>query len=210
MRLDKYLAHAGLGTRKEVKLAIRKGRVSVNGEVCRKDDRKIQEGVDVVCLDKEEIYYEAVVYIMLNKPQDVVSATSDPTYETVLDCIDAFLPKDCFPVGRLDMDTEGLLLITNDGKLAHRLLSPKHHVEKTYLVDLAQPLQEGDQKKLENGSIVLDEEPVLPGSCGNSGGHANPSAYSGGKISSGEAYVCGCWLQGCLSETHSHGKSHLD
>ena len=151
MRLDKYLAHAGLGTRKEVKLAIRKGRVSVNGEVCRKDDRKIQEGVDVVCLDKEEIYYEAVVYIMLNKPQDVVSATSDPTYETVLDCIDAFLPKDCFPVGRLDMDTEGLLLITNDGKLAHRLLSPKHHVEKTYLVDLAQPLQEGDQKKLENG-----------------------------------------------------------
>ena len=106
MRLDKYLAHAGLGTRKEVKLAIRKGRVSVNGEVCRKDDRKIQEGVDVVCLDKEEIYYEAVVYIMLNKPQDVVSATSDPTYETVLDCIDAFLPKDCFPVGRLDMDTE--------------------------------------------------------------------------------------------------------
>ena len=131
MRLDKYLAHAGLGTRKEVKLAIRKGRVSVNGEVCRKDDRKIQEGADVVCLDKEEIYYEAVVYIMLNKPQDVVSATSDPTYETVLDCIDAFLPKDCFPVGRLDMDTEGLL-------------------------------QEGDQKKLENGSIVLDEEPVLP------------------------------------------------
>ena len=115
MRLDKYLAHAGLGTRKEVKLAIRKGRVSVNGEVCRKDDRKIQEGADVVCLDKEEIYYEAVVYIMLNKPQDVVSATSDPTYETVLDCIDAFLPKDCFPVGRLDMDTEGLLLITNDG-----------------------------------------------------------------------------------------------
>ena len=112
MRLDKYLAHAGLGTRKEVKLAIRKGRVSVNGEVCRKDDRKIQEGADVVCLDKEEIYYEAVVYIMLNKPQDVVSATSDPTYETVLDCIDAFLPKDCFPVGRLDMDTEGLLLIT--------------------------------------------------------------------------------------------------
>ena len=75
MRLDKYLAHAGLGTRKEVKLAIRKGRVSVNGEVCRKDDRKIQEGVDVVCLDKEEIYYEAVVYIMLNKPQAVGSAT---------------------------------------------------------------------------------------------------------------------------------------
>ena len=162
MRLDKYLAHAGLGTRKEVKLAIRKGRVCINGELCQKDDRKIQEGVDVVCVDGEEIYYEAVVYIMLNKPQDVVSATSDPIYETVLDCIDAFLPKDCFPVGRLDVDTEGLLLITNDGKLAHRLLSPKHHVEKTYLVELAQSLQEGDQKRLENGSIILDEEPVLP------------------------------------------------
>lgn len=162
MRLDKYLAHAGLGTRKEVKLAIRKGRVCVNDEQCRKDDTKIQEGIDIVRVDGEEIIYEAVVYIMLNKPQDVVSATSDATHETVLDCIDAPLPRECFPVGRLDIDTEGLLLLTNDGKLAHRLLSPKHHVEKTYFVQLALPLQNGDQKKLENGSIVLDEEPVLP------------------------------------------------
>lgn len=160
MRLDKYLAHAGYGSRKEVKQAIRKGLVRINDVECRKDDTRIQEGIDVVSVNGEEVVYEAVVYIMLNKPQDVVSATSDPTHETVLDCIDAILPRDCFPVGRLDIDTEGLLLITNDGKLAHRLLSPKNHVVKTYFVQLAKPLQEADKKRLEDGSIVLDEEPV--------------------------------------------------
>ena len=147
MRLDKYLAHAGYGSRKEVKQAIRKGLVRINEVECRKDDTRIQEGIDVVCVNGEEVVYEAVVYIMLNKPQDVVSATSDPTHETVLDCIDAILPRDCFPVGRLDIDTEGLLLITNDGKLAHRLLSPKNHVVKTYFVQLAKPLQEADKKR---------------------------------------------------------------
>ena len=94
MRLDKYLAHAGYGSRKEVKQAIRKGLVRINDVECRKDDTRIQEGIDVVCVNGEEVVYEAVVYIMLNKPQDVVSATSDPTHETVLDCIDAILPRD--------------------------------------------------------------------------------------------------------------------
>ena len=162
MRLDKYLAHANIGTRKEVKQLIRKGHISVNGEVCRKDDIKINEKEDVVTIDGEEIYYESVVYIMLNKPQIVVSATTDPVHETVMDCIDVTIPKDCFPVGRLDIDTEGLLLITNDGKLAHQLLSPKHHVTKTYLAEIAHSLSEEDIKRLENGTIELDGECILP------------------------------------------------
>ncbi len=162
MRLDKYLAHADVGTRKEVKQLIRKGHVCVNGEVCCKDDTKINEMEDIITVDGDEIYYESIVYIMLNKPQNVVSATSDSIHETVMDCIDVTIPKDCFPVGRLDIDTEGLLLITNDGKLAHRLLSPKHHVTKTYLVEIAHSLSDEDILRLENGSIELDGECILP------------------------------------------------
>lgn len=160
MRLDKYLAHAGVGTRKEVKQLIRKKHVRVNGELITKDDAHVDEDA-VVYVDDECIYYEQFVYLMLNKPQGVISATEDDQYETVLDCFDVTLPKGCFPVGRLDIDTEGLLLITNDGKLAHRLLSPKHHVKKTYYVEHASSLSEEDQKTLCNGSIVLDDKQVL-------------------------------------------------
>lgn len=162
MRLDKYLAHAGIGSRKQVKQWIRKQHVTVNGEICKKDDTHINEYEDVVCVDGEELYYEPLVYIMLYKPQGVISATQDEEHETVLDGIDVVLPKGCFPVGRLDMDTEGLLLITNDGKLSHRLLSPKHHVAKTYVADIAHPLSEADIALLEGGTIVLDDKPLLP------------------------------------------------
>ncbi|MFQ8582247.1 MAG: pseudouridine synthase [Holdemania massiliensis] len=135
MRLDKFLAHAGLGTRKEVKELVRKGRVEINGQRVKKDDLKIDEQTDQVCVDGEIIAYESAVYIMLNKPQGVVSATEDSRYSTVLDCLESSR-NDLFPVGRLDIDTEGLLLITNDGALAHDLLSPKKHVDKTYEVHL--------------------------------------------------------------------------
>ena len=116
----------------------------------------------MVCIDGEELYYESLVYLMLYKPQGVISATQDEEHETVLDGIDVLLPKGCFPVGRLDIDTEGLLLITNDGQLSHRLLSPKHHVAKTYLAKIAQPLSEADIALLEGGTIVLDDKPLLP------------------------------------------------
>lgn len=162
MRLDKYLAHAQVGTRKEVKLLIRKKHVTVNGEIVIKDDVHIDEVHDVVCVDGEEIYYETMVYLMLNKPSGVISATVDEVHETVLDCIGASLPKDCFPVGRLDIDTEGLLLITNDGKLSHFLLSPKHHVKKTYYVEMKNILSKEDIEILENGSIVLYEKVIKP------------------------------------------------
>lgn len=134
MRLDKYLAHAGFGTRKEVKQMIRHQRVTVNDCLVRKDDLKIDECQDKVCVDGEPVVYQEFVYYMLNKPQGVVSATMDQKEKTVLECFDILLPEDVFPVGRLDKDTEGLLLITNDGALAHRMLSLKHHVDKKYYV----------------------------------------------------------------------------
>lgn len=162
MRLDKYLAHAGIGTRKQVKLLIRKKHICVNGSICNKDDTKIREYEDRITLDGEDITYEPKVYIMLNKPQGVVCATVDELHATVFDCIDALLPKDCFSVGRLDIDTEGLLLICNDGKLAHALLSPKKHVDKTYDVTMAHALSPQDIHKLESGTIRLDEVYIQP------------------------------------------------
>lgn len=162
MRLDKYLAHAGVGTRKEVKQLIRKKHVRVNDTIVCKDDMHIND-TDAVFVDDEEVYYEQFVYLMLNKPEGVISATEDDEYETVLDCFqNVTLPKGCFPVGRLDIDTEGLVLITNDGKLAHKLLSPKHHVEKTYYVEHKKVLTDENIEMLCNGSVVLDDKIVLP------------------------------------------------
>ena len=132
LRLDKFLADMGKGTRSALKEAVRKGRVRVNGEVIKKADIKVRIPGDTVTLDGEEVAYAVMEYYMLNKPQGVVSATEDKKYPTVLDLIADKKRKDLFPVGRLDLDTEGLLLITNDGDLAHRLLSPKKHVDKVY------------------------------------------------------------------------------
>ena len=134
MRLDKFLAHAGLGTRKEVKQLIRSKRIKVNGQLVRNDDLKIDETNDIVLLDDEAVSYEKYIYMMLNKPAGVISATFDEKQATVMDCFDQYIPMDAFPVGRLDIDTEGLLLITNDGALAHDLLAPKKHVDKIYYV----------------------------------------------------------------------------
>lgn len=132
IRLDKYLADMGAGTRQEVKRMIRKGLVWVNHEPVRSPELKIREGEDVVSLEGKDIGYAAYEYYMLNKPAGVISAASDLKEPTVIDLLCDKRRKDLFPVGRLDRDTEGLLLITNDGALAHRLLSPRRHVDKTY------------------------------------------------------------------------------
>lgn len=162
MRLDKYLTHAGIGSRKEVKQYIRKGRVCVNGKLCKKDDTHIDETMDTIIFDGQMVEYQSTVYIMMNKPKGVVSATEDAYYETVMDLIDAPIPKDCFPVGRLDIDTEGLLLICNNGKLAHELLSPKKHVDKKYYTEIDAPLTEEDIHILTTGQIVLDDRKLQP------------------------------------------------
>lgn len=162
MRLDKYLAYAGFGTRKEVKKMIRGKRVEVNGKICIKDDMHIDEQNDQVRVDDMDVTYTSQVYIMLNKPQGVISATQDAMHETVLDCIEDILPKDVFPVGRLDIDTEGLLLICNDGKLAHSLLAPKKHVSKRYYIELDHSISDEDINELKEG-ITIDEDLCVPG-----------------------------------------------
>ena len=142
IRLDKYLADMGCGTRQEVKKLIRSGQVSVNGAVVKKPETKVEQTVQEVCLNGEKVGYESFEYYMLNKPAGVISATEDRSCQTVVDLIQEKKRKDLFPVGRLDKDTEGLLLITNDGELAHRLLSPKKHVDKCYFAPVSALLGE--------------------------------------------------------------------
>lgn len=162
IRLDKYLADMGLGTRTEVKKDIKKGRISVNGEIIKSPEYKIDSQTDAVLADGKEIAYEELIYYMLNKPQGVVSATEDRRDKTVLDLISEKKRKDLFPVGRLDKDTEGLLLITNDGELAHNLLAPKKHVDKKYFVRLKAPLSEENRKRLEEGVDIGEDKLTLP------------------------------------------------
>ena len=131
IRLDKMLAHMGYGSRKEVKELIRKGYVSVDGEIIYSDDFKVSEDSEVIIFD-EVVKYDEFVYLMLNKPDGYISATFDNNLPTVLDLISGYESRNLFPVGRLDIDTYGLLILTNDGQLAHKLLSPKNHVDKKY------------------------------------------------------------------------------
>ena len=162
IRLDKYLADMGLGTRTEVKRDIKKGRISVNEEIVKSPEYKIDTQTDIVLADGKEIAYEELVYYMLNKPQGVISATEDRREKTVLDLISDKKRKDLFPVGRLDKDTEGLLLITNDGELAHNLLAPKKHVDKKYFVRLKTALSEDNRKQLEEGVDIGEDKLTMP------------------------------------------------
>ena len=154
LRLDKYLADMGLGTRTEVKQFIKKGQVLVNDEVVKKPETKVSTTDDDIVCCGEKVGYTEYEYIMLNKPQAVVSATENRHDKTVLDLITDSGRKDLFPVGRLDKDTEGLLLLTNDGKLAHELLAPKKHVPKTYFVIVDGVVNEDDVKLFAQGFQV--------------------------------------------------------
>ncbi|TDM07724.1 rRNA pseudouridine synthase [Macrococcus lamae] len=137
MRLDKFLADTGNGTRSEVKHLIRKGRVTVNNETVRKSDIKISPDDDLIAIDGEIVHYEPLVYLMMNKPAGVISATEDKIHKTVIDLIPDYQHYALHPVGRLDKDTEGLLILTNDGQFSHDVLSPKKHVDKTYFARIA-------------------------------------------------------------------------
>ncbi|UTG99466.1 pseudouridine synthase [Macrococcoides canis] len=132
MRLDKFLGNHGFGTRKEVKLLVKRGAVKVNDVLVKKADIKLVPDKDTVTVYDEAVTYEPFVYIMLNKPAGYISSTKDYKDETVLELIDGFDHYDLHPVGRLDKDTEGLLILTNDGQFSHDVLSPKKHVDKTY------------------------------------------------------------------------------
>lgn len=158
MRLDKYLAEMGVGTRQEVKKQIRQGKAAVNGTVVKAADTKIDETSDEVTICGRNISYVSYEYYMLNKPAGVVSATEDRRDTTVIDLIKEKKRKDLFPVGRLDKDTEGLLLITNDGDLAHRLLAPKKHVDKVYYAKIDGMVTEEDVKRFAEGINIGAEE----------------------------------------------------
>lgn len=158
MRLDKYLAEMRVGTRQEVKKQIRQGKVTVNGTVVKAADTKIDETCDEVTIGGLNISYVSYEYYMLNKPGGVVSATEDRRDTTVIDLIKDKKRKDLFPVGRLDKDTEGLLLITNDGDLAHRLLAPKKHVDKVYYAKIDGMVTEEDVKRFAEGIDIGAEE----------------------------------------------------
>lgn len=162
MRLDRYLVEMNKGSRSEVKKMIKSGRVSVDGEICREAERKIQPSASEVSLDGKQVGYAAFEYFMLNKPAGVVSATEDGRHKTVVSLIEDAKRRDLFPVGRLDIDTEGLLLITNDGKLAHRLLSPKKHVDKTYFARVEGRLPEDAAEQFAGGITLEDGTRTLP------------------------------------------------
>ena len=145
MRLDKYLADCGLASRREVKEILKNKRVTINGQLETSPKRQVNPQTDQIGLDGQNLVYEAFVYYMLNKPAGVLSATEDAKGRTVLDLLDETARhKSVFPVGRLDKDTEGLLLLTNNGPLAHALLSPKKHVTKVYWAQVAGVMDEGD------------------------------------------------------------------
>jgi len=170
IRLDKLLANMGCGSRSEVKIAIKQGRVSVDGIRVKDHGMTLDPESAVVLFDEEQVIYQEVIYVMMNKPQGVISATEDKLDRTVIDLlepVDRVLQP--FPVGRLDKDTEGLLLLTNDGRLAHELLSPRKHVPKTYeALVLGDVCQEDAQAfaegvTLDDGYVTMPAELVING-----------------------------------------------
>ena len=162
MRLDKLLSHLNCGSRKEVQSFIRAGRVAVNGTAERDPAAKVDPDADRVSLDGREQTYRAQRYYMLNKPAGVITASRDERHGTVLELFPESLRRGLFAVGRLDKDTEGLLLITNDGALSHRLLSPKSHVSKVYEAVIDGKVTEEDRQAFAKGLDIGDDKPTLP------------------------------------------------
>lgn len=162
IRLDKFLAEAGKGSRSQVKQALKQGLVTVNKAAAKTPEQKIDPETDEVSYDGELVSYTAFTYLMLNKPAGCVSATEDSREQTVLDLLGDGRRRGLFPVGRLDKDTEGLLLVTNDGGLAHRLLHPKKHVGKTYFARLAGEITPEMIRAFAEGMEIGDDKPTLP------------------------------------------------
>ena len=162
MRLDKFLCECGVGSRSQVKSGIRKGEVSVNGVICKKPEQKVEPAADVVCYQGRELSYQEFEYYMLCKPGGCVCAAKDNLHDTIFSYLPMNAREDLFSVGRLDLDTEGLLLVTNDGDLAHRLLSPRHHVKKVYEAKVKGRLTDEDIKAFAAGLSIGEKRPTLP------------------------------------------------
>jgi len=166
MRLDHYLSAVGLGSRSDVKKLISKGRIAVDGAVCKDAGTRVDELTALVAFDDNTLTYREYVYFMLNKPKGVISASRKDMRSSDIPCVIDLIKeeqhRDLFPVGRLDKDTVGLLLITDDGALAHDLLSPRKHVDKEYYVELRSPLSEESKALIESGIDIGDDTPTLP------------------------------------------------
>ncbi len=156
IRVDKFLSHVGIGTRTEVKKLIKQKKIKVNGRIVIDPGLKVDDDKDQVSVNGDIIRYQEYIYIMLHKPKGVISATEDKKERTVIDLINHPMKSKLFPVGRLDKDTTGLLLLTNDGHLSHQLLSPKKHVAKTYYALIDGHITEEILNKFRSG-IVLDD-----------------------------------------------------
>lgn len=157
MRIDKLLSNRGFGSRKEVKSLLKSGAVKIDGVLVKDSSKHVKVETEIVTVHGEEIVYKEFIYLMLNKPQGVISATDDNMHDTVIDLLEMDdVVYNPFPVGRLDKDTEGLLLLTNDGQLAHQLLSPKKHVPKTYFAIIDGQVTDTDIEEFQNG-VILDD-----------------------------------------------------
>ena len=163
LRVDKILSHLGIATRSESKKLVKQGRVIVDGNPIKDSGLQVNPETSTIEVDGQSVHYREFVYLLLNKPQGVVSATEDKWDRTVIDLLDAeYLAFEPFPVGRLDKDTEGLLLLTNDGQLTHELLSPRKHVPKTYEAKVLGAVNEKDGEALKAGVTLDDGYETMP------------------------------------------------
>lgn len=162
-RLDKVLGNLGYGSRKEIKALVKQGRVSVDGIEAKDSGMQLNPETSIVEVDGLKINYRRYIYMMMNKPQGVISATFDKRHKTVVDLLPEDYAKfDLFPAGRLDIDTEGLILLTNDGQLAHEILSPRKHVPKTYFARISGLVNDEDKNSFKEGIALDDGYKCLP------------------------------------------------
>lgn len=163
MRLDKFFSSQQLASRKEVKILLKQGLILVNGESVKKPELKIDPDIDIITLNGAAVSFKKHLYLMLNKPQGYISATEDRTQQTVLDLVpDELYREGLFPAGRLDKDTTGLVILTDDGEFAHRILSPKRHVKKVYHATINQPITQHHMDEFEQGVTLKDGYQCLP------------------------------------------------
>lgn len=162
MRLDKFLTELGVGSRSEVKKILKTGQIVVNGIPVKKPEEKIDTTKDVITYQGRTLVYEQFEYYMFHKPAGCVTAVSDAQHKTVMDYMKDLTRKDLNPVGRLDIDTEGLLLVTNDGMLSHELLSPSKHVPKTYFAKIEGIVTEEDVNRFAQGVDIGEKKPTKP------------------------------------------------
>lgn len=164
-RLDKALGHMGVGSRKEIRELVRRGRITVDGEIATDAGQPVDPDIQAIAVDGVTVAFQRHFYVLLHKPGGVITATADRNKPTVMDLLPAELRhRDLVPVGRLDRDTEGLLLLTTDGELGHRLLSPKWHVDKRYLARLDRPVERADVPAFAAGLRLEDGYDCMPAS----------------------------------------------